>query len=86
MPAINRPFSWDERKMTILEGTRNDKYRSIRNNETLFFDDFFQSSPCVGTLAADKKSVKFNNIFNNQQCKPDCRTVFEDETMTEQCE
>ena len=82
-----KSYPMDDRKFTILDKSQNDEYHSIRNNETLFFDSFFQRSSCEGTLAADEKSVKFDNIFANQECMPKCRTVDGDDgTLTELCE
>ena len=89
MPPIQKVYNFDDRKFTILEGTRNDEYHNIQDDETSYFNNFFQTSPCVGQLVDNfgSESVNFHNIFNNENCMPKCQLKEEtDGSLSEQCE
>ena len=92
MPQINKVYDFDMRNIKILEGNRTEKYLELLREQKDFVN-FFETSPCygktnfieilfkhryfIGESNKAEKSVTFENLFNNQQCLPDCTTTTE---------
>lgn len=91
VPPIEKNYPWDDRKFTMIEGTRIDEYNVILADQTSYFNGFFQASPssCQGEMITEAGITKvlFDDIFNNQDCMPKCQLKEEiDGSLSERCD